>query len=174
MPDPEIPADAASPVRADRVHRYEVRCSWTGSTGLGYEKYDRAHVVGAPPAAAALAVSSDPAFRGNATLLNPEQLVVMAASSCQLLSFLAVAARARLDVVVYEDHAEAEMPENDLPVRIKTIRLRPRIVIAAGSSGAAQASEVRVRQLVELAHRECFVANSLKSEVLVEPTIQWA
>ena len=123
MPEPEAPPDAAaSPVDPGRVHRYEVRCSWSGSTGVGYEKYERAHVVGAPPAAAALALSSDPAFRGNATLLNPEQLLLMAASSCQLLAFLAVAARARLDVLVYEDRAEAEMPEDDLPVRIKTIR----------------------------------------------------
>ncbi len=173
MPSPATPSDsAASPVQSDRVHRYATVCSWNGSTGVGYEKYERAHVVAAPPAAAALALSSDPAFRGNAGLLNPEQLIVMAASSCQLLSFLAVAARARLDVVSYEDRAEAEMPEDDLPVRIKTIRLRPRIVIAAGASGA-QASEARVRQLVELAHRECFIANSLKSEVTVEPTLEW-
>ena len=166
------PDPAASPVRADRVHRYDVRCSWTGSTGVGYEKYERAHVVGAPPAAAVLLLSSDPAFLGNATLLNPEQLLVMSASSCQLLAFLAVAARARVDVVAYEDHAEAVMPEDDPPTRIKTIRLCPRITVAGGSSGA-QATETRVRQLVELAHRECFIANSLKAEVIVEPTVEW-
>lgn len=173
MPNPETsPESAASPVHPDRVHRYTARCSWTGSTGVGYDKYERAHAVGAPPAAAALALSSDPAFRGDPTLLNPEQLLVMAASSCQLLSFLAVAARARLDVVAYEDHAEAEMPEDDRPVRIKTIRLRPRITLAKSTAGT-QASEARVHQLVELAHRECFIANSLKSDVLVEPTVEW-
>jgi len=43
--------------------------------------------------------------------------VVLAAGSCQLLSFLAVAARARLDVVAYEDDAEGVMPEGDHPVR---------------------------------------------------------
>ena len=164
--------DAASPIHPGRVHRYNVRCSWAGSTGSGYDKYERGHVVTAPPAAAALALSSDPAFLGNPILLNPEQLLVTAAASCQLLAFLAVAARARINVVDYEDHAEAEMPEDDPPVRIKTIRLRPRIVVAADSSGA-QANEARVRQLVELAHRECFIANSLKSDVIVEPTIEW-
>ena len=173
MQNPETAPDSAtSPVHPERIHRYTARCSWTGSTGVGYEKYERAHVVGAPPAVAALALSSDPAFRGNPTLLNPEQLVVMAASSCQLLSFLAVAARARLDVVAYEDIVDAEMPEDDPPLRIKTIRLHPRITLAARSSGA-QASEERVRQLVELAHRECFIANSLKSNVTVEPTFEW-
>ena len=165
-------AAAASPIHAGRVHRYNVRCAWTGSTAAGYDRYERGHVVHAPPAAAALALSSDPAFLGNAALLNPEQLLVMAAASCQLLSFLAVAARARVDVVAYEDHAEAEMPEDDPPVRIKSIHLRPRIVVAAESSGA-QATEARVRQLVELAHRECFIANSLRSDMNIEPTVEW-
>jgi organic hydroperoxide reductase OsmC/OhrA len=83
------------------VHRYRARCSWSGSTGAGYEGYDRAHVAAAPPAATELRLSGDRAFLGDAALLNPEQLLVMAASSCQLLSFLALAARARVDVVSY-------------------------------------------------------------------------
>ncbi len=165
---------AASPVVAGRVHHYNARCSWTGSTAMGYAHYSRAHSVAAPPSHIAVALSADPAFRGDAALLNPEQLIVMAASSCQLLSFLAVAARARIDVVSYLDNAEAEMPENDLPIRIVAIRLRPHIVIARGASPGGQATEERVRQLVELAHRECFIANSLKSDVRVEPTIEWA
>ena len=160
------------PAAAKPIHRYAARCTWNGSTGVGYEKYDRAHVVGAPPAAAALALSSDPAFRGNATLLNPEQLLVMAASSCQLLSFLAIAARARVDVVAYEDRAEAEMPEAERPVRITAIRLRPRITVVAENSGA-QANEARLRQLVAQAHHECYIANSLKTEISVEPTFKW-
>src|SRR5690625_7366079 len=49
-----------------------------------------------------LFVSSDAAFRGDAELTNPEQLLVLAASSCQMLSFLGAAARASVDVVSYE------------------------------------------------------------------------
>src|SRR5205814_5470059 len=104
-----------------RVHRYTVSSRWRGSTGAGYDAYDRSHEVEAAPAGVTLALSSDPAFRGDATLLNPEQLLVMAASSCQLLSFLAVAARARIDVIEYRDDAEGEMPEDDPPVRITRI-----------------------------------------------------
>lgn len=124
--------------------------------------------MSATPAAAALGLSADPAFRGDPSRLNPEQLLVMAASSCQLLSFLAVAARSRLDVLAYEDDAEGVMPEADRPVRLVAIHLRPRIVLAAGSG-----DETRVRQLVELAHRECYVANSLKTAITVEPVIAW-
>jgi organic hydroperoxide reductase OsmC/OhrA len=150
---------------ATQTHRYAVRCTWTGSTGVGYDGYDRAHQAAAPPAEAALRLSADPAFRGDPALLNPEQLVVLAASSCQLLSFLAVAARARIDVVDYQDQAEGVMPEGDPPMRITRIVLRPRITIDGS------VAEDRVRHLVEVAHRECFIANSLRTEIVVEPTI---
>lgn len=147
------------------VHRYEVRCQWKGSTGAGYEHYDRGHLAAAPPAVDGLALSSDPAFRGDPTMLNPEQLVVAAAASCQLLSFLAVAARARIDVVAYDDDGVGEMPEDVKPMQITRITLRPRIVVVG------DVAQERVRHLVEVAHRECFIANSLRSDVIIEPVI---
>lgn len=146
------------------THRYAVRCSWTGSTGAGYDAYDRTHEAEAPPAGPVLTLSSDPAFLGDPSQLNPEQLLVLAAASCQLLSFLAVAARARLDVVAYEDEGEGEMPEDDRPVRLTRILLRPRITFSA------PVDESRARHLVEVAHRECFIASSLRTDVVVEPT----
>lgn len=147
------------------VHRYRTRLSWSGSTAEGYDAYDRTHTASAPPAEAALTLAADPAFRGDPTLLNPEQLVVLAASSCQLLSFLAVAARARLDVRSYEDDAEAEMPEDDRPMRLTSITLRPRVALGPGPTVA------RVQHLLEVAHRECFIASSLRTEVRIEAEI---
>jgi organic hydroperoxide reductase OsmC/OhrA len=147
------------------AHRYTARCQWSGSTAVGYDGYGRAHAGSAPPASAQLDLSGDPAFGGDPSLLNPEQLLVLAAASCQLLSFLAVAARARIDVVGYEDEGVGEMPENDRPVRITRVTLRPRITIVG------DVAEKRVRHLVEAAHRECFIANSLRTEVVVEPVI---
>lgn len=155
-----------APVTENRVHHYRVTCSWSGSTGVGYDAYGRSHRACAPPAAADLELSADQAFGGEAGLLNPEQLLVMASASCQLLSFLAVAARARLDVIGYHDDAEAVMPESTRPARITEIRLRPRITVRA------PATEARVRTLVEVAHRECFIANSITSRVVLEPTIE--
>src|SRR5688500_10520702 len=111
------------------THTYRTALAWAGSTAVGYEDYARGHRVTADPAPAALELSSDPAFRGDPALLNPEQLLLAAASSCQLLSFLAVAARARLDVVAYSDSAEAEMPEDDKPMRLTRIVLRPVITV---------------------------------------------
>jgi len=151
----------------EHVHEYRATSSWSGSTAAGYEGYDRTHDAASPPAGQGLTLSADPAFRGNPGLLNPEQLLVQAASSCQLLSFLAVAARARLDVVRYEDEARGEMPEGERPMRLTRIVLRPRITVVEGPT------EDRVRHLSEVAHRECFIANSLTTEVVVEPEVEF-
>jgi len=148
-------------------HEYRSTLTWSGSTGVGYDDYDRTHRVALPPGGSELTLSSDPAFRGNPDLSNPEQLLLVAASSCQLLSFLAYAARSRIDVVSYEDEAEAVMPEDDLPVRITKIVLRPRIVVASGDPD-------RVRKLVGKAHDACFIANTLNCEMVIEPVIEQA
>jgi organic hydroperoxide reductase OsmC/OhrA len=152
---------------AGAVHRYRASCRWAGSTAAGYESYDRAHEAASAPAPAALRLSADPAFRGDPSLLNPEQLVLLAAASCQLLSFLASAALSGVDVRAYEDDAEAVMPEDDGPMRITRIVLRPRIEVAGATS------ERLVRRLVAKAHDNCYVANTLRCAVDVEPTISF-
>lgn len=148
-----------------KVHLYRAACSWAGATGAGYESYSRAHEAWSAPATSRLSLSSDRAFRGNPELVNPEQLLVMAATSCQLLSFLACAARAGVDVRRYEDDAEGFMPTDRAPIHITRILLRPRIEVAHGPT------EARVRELLQQAHEECYIASSLKAEVTVEPTI---
>jgi organic hydroperoxide reductase OsmC/OhrA len=150
------------------VHRYRASCEWRGSTAGGYEAYDRTHEVRCPPAADALTLASDPAFRGDPARLNPEQLLLAAATSCQLLAFLAVAARARVTVTAYEDDAEADMAEAVQPMRITDIRLRPRITVSPGTDAD------RVHKLVALAHRECFIANSLSCPMSVDATVEVA
>lgn len=150
------------------THTYRSCLSWQGSTGAGYDSYDRTHRVATPPAETELVMSSDPAFRGEAARTNPEQLLLAAASSCQLLSFLAMAARSRIDVVAYDDDAEAEMPEGEKPVRITRIILRPRILVAAGTDLD------RVRRLVDRAHHGCYIANTLTAEIVLEPVIDHA
>lgn len=149
----------------DGTHRYRAGTSWSGSTGAGYDAFTRAHRIEAPPATDALELSNDPSLGGDASRLDPEQLVLAAASSCQLLSFLAIAARARVDVTGYRDDAEATMSHDEGPHRIAAIVLRPQITVAPGPSVP------RVERLVRLAHEECYVANSLATPVAVEPTI---
>jgi organic hydroperoxide reductase OsmC/OhrA len=69
------------------VHRYHATCHWAGDTAMGYESYDRAHTSSAPPVSTELMLSADRAFLGHPQKLNPEQLLLVSASSCQLLSF---------------------------------------------------------------------------------------
>jgi organic hydroperoxide reductase OsmC/OhrA len=146
-------------------HRYETRLSWSGSTGLGWEEYDRLHSATAPPAEQEIGLTTGESH-GDPSILNPEQLLVMAASSCQMLSFLHAAAKARIDVVAYEDEATGVMPLDDEPLRITEITLRPRITVAG------DASEERVRKLVQTAHDHCFIANSLNSAMSIEPSVE--
>lgn len=146
------------------MHSYAARVAWSGSTAAGYDGYDRRH-GGISSAGFNVPLSSDIGFKGDPACLNPEELLVMAAASCQLLSFLAVAARARLDVVGYRDEAVGVMPETALT----QITLRPHITIASGAGNPVD--EARILHLCEVAHRECYVANSLRTEVRVVPTV---
>lgn len=144
-------------------HAFATSLRWTGSTGAGHAAYSREHEL--DMAAHSMRASSDAAFLGDPERPNPEQLLVAAASSCQMLSFLAVAARARLDVVDYRDEASGEMPGDARPMSVTRIVLRPRITLAT------PAPRAKVERLVEVAHRECFIARSLRSEVVLEPTL---
>ena len=148
------------------LHRYDAHTHWTGDTGLGWEHYSRAHTASAPPAEPNLTITTGES-KGDPAQLNPEQLVLMAASSCQLLWFLHLASKARIDVIEYEDEADAEMPEDNPPVRLTRMTLRPRIVVKSGPT------EERVKHLVELAHNECYIANSLNTDVVIEPRVEF-
>jgi len=99
--------------------------------------------------------------RGDPQHLNPELLVLMAASSCQMLWFLHLAAKARIDVTGYADDCEADMPDD----RLARVVLRPQITIAG------EFSNERVLHLCELAHKECNIAKSLSCPVVLEPRL---
>jgi uncharacterized OsmC-like protein len=72
-----------------------------------------------------------------------------------------------VQVLEYEDHAEAVMPEGDKPMRPTRITLRPRIVVGPG------VKEESVLRLTEMAHEQCYISNSLGTEVVVEPTVEF-
>jgi organic hydroperoxide reductase OsmC/OhrA len=146
------------------THRYRATVSWQGTTAVGYDRYDRRHRVDGLPAGDVSTLSGDPGFGGDAGLANPEQLLLVAAASCQLLSFLAVAARARIDVVAYEDRCEAVMPEDDPPMRLTEIRLHPAITVHG------EVPDANLRRYVDIGHRECFIANSLRSTITITPS----
>ena len=145
------------------MSEHRVHVSWErGGVDFGYESYPRDHAwtfeggVRVPATAA-------PAFRGNPERVDPEAAFVAALSSCHMLTFLAIASRKRLVVDVYEDDAVGSLAKNESGKLAMThVVLRPRVVFA----GATPPPDV-VADLHARAHRECFIANSVKTEVSV-------
>lgn len=115
-----------------------------------------------------LPMSAAPAYRGDPSRVNPEQLLVAALSSCQALTYLFLAAKNRIAVVDYSDDARGWLELVDGTMRISRVALRPHIVIAVG------ASETKARELVEKAHRNCFIANSVSAKVEINPSFEFA
>ena len=150
-----------------KEHRYAVHLAWTGNLGEGtrrYGGYGRDHVISAA-GKAAIAGSSDPAFRGDASRWNPEELLVASISTCHQLWYLHLCASAGLVVEGYEDDAVGVMVEDaDGGGRFAKVTLRPKIVLAAGGDVANAAA------LHHDAHDKCFVANSVNFPVVVEPS----
>ena len=150
------------------THLYDTRLRWSGSTGAGWADYDRAHTASAPPARQDVRLTTGEAH-GDPAILNPEQLLVMAASSCQMLWFLHLAAKARIDVVAYEDEAQGIMRDDDDPgAGVSEITLRPRISVAG------DAPRERVLRLAAKAHELCNIANSLRSEMRIDARVERA
>jgi organic hydroperoxide reductase OsmC/OhrA len=147
-------------------HHYAARVIWTGAAQgpiRDYESYSRDYrieVEGKPP----LEGSSDPKFRGDPGKLNPEDLLVMSLSACHMLSYLALCARAGIEVVAYEDQASGMMAIKDRKMRFVEVTLAPKVTIGAGDLE-------RARALHERAHEECFIANSVNFPVLNMPTV---
>jgi organic hydroperoxide reductase OsmC/OhrA len=146
-------------------HRASVRWSGSGKP-FTYEGYPRRHTW-TFGGGASLAGSSAPEYLGDAALPNPEEALVMALSSCHMLSFLAIAARKRLVVESYEDDAVGHMEKNaDGKLAITRTELRPRVVFGGEKKPGAD----ELRKLHEQAHHVCFIANSVKTEVTVTPS----
>lgn len=149
-----------------RSHHYQATIRWTGNTGEGtasYKSYSRAHEIefdGKAP----LAGSADPAFRGDAGGVNPEEMLVAALSACHMLWFLHLCSQARIVVTAYEDDATGTMDEIEGGGgRFSEIELKPRVQIMT------DADEDAVTSLHEKAHKLCFIANSVNFDVKVTP-----
>src|SRR5262245_32849694 len=144
-------------------HRASVRWARVGAP-FTYEGYPGGHLwnLGGVPS---LRASSGPELLGDASLTNREEALVMALSSCHMLSFLAIAARKRLTVESYEDEAVGHMEKNaEGRLAVTRVELRPRVRFA----GNAPDKEA-LAKLHEQAHHVCFIANSVKTEVTVTP-----
>ena len=147
---------------------HSARIEWRSDGGFASGRYSRRHEWRFDGGAAVTASSSPdvvPVPMSDPAGVDPEEALVASVSSCHMLWFLSLAQAAGLDIESYVDEAEGEMgriaPGRQALVRIT---LRPDIVFA----GDAPAAD-RVAALHEQAHARCFIANSLKTEIVVAP-----
>lgn len=135
-------------------HRYNAHLIWEGDNTTDYTTYSRAHHVhidGKP----AIDATADPAFRGDGSKHNPEDLFLTAISSCHMLSYLALCAKHKINVLSYEDRATGVMREDGKGGgKFESVTLHPVVTIA-------NADQIeRAEKLHERAHEQCFIANS--------------
>jgi len=133
------------------------------------QSYSRRHRVRFDGGAEWLGSSSPlsvPVPMSDASAVDPEEMLVAAVASCHMLWFLALAAKRKHVVEGYADDAVGQMEKDaDGKFWIARVLLRPRVMFAADSTPTqSQHSELHAR-----AHEQCFIAHSIKGEVLCEP-----
>jgi len=151
----------------DERHEYAATIVWTGASGgptTSYQAYSREWEFRSP-SKPPITGSADPHFRGDPSLCSPEDLLVIALSSCHLLSYLADCARAGIHIVAYEDDAQGVMSVKDGKLRFTDVLLRPRVTVAKGTDLE------KARALHEQAHEGCYIASSVNFPVRHEATI---
>ena len=151
-----------------REHIYTATVTWTGNRGegtAGLKSYGSDHDI-ACPGKPVIRGSADPAFRGDAARLNPEDMLVAALSACHMLWYLYLCASGGVVVTAYEDEADGVMRMNpDGSGQFERVTLRPRVMIAGGSdAGAAERLHAKAGAM-------CFVARSVSFPVAHEPEI---
>ena len=140
-----------------KQHHYKTTVTWTGNTGKGtesYRGYERAHTISAA-GKIDIAASSDPAFLGDKTKYNPEELLLASLSSCHMLWWLHLCSDAGIIVTAYSDHASGTMEENASGGgHFAEVVLHPVATITDASK------KEKALALHEEANKKCFIANS--------------
>jgi organic hydroperoxide reductase OsmC/OhrA len=132
--------------------RFTREHSWTFDGGLTVQASASPAVVPPP--------MSNPAY------VDPEEAFVASLSSCHMLTFVYVAWRKGFVVSSYEDDAVGTMTKNAAGTPwISTVVLRPKVVYG----GEKRPTPEEEHELHEAAHDGCFIAQSVKTDVKVEP-----
>ena len=116
--------------------------------------------------------SAPPDAQGHPGVFTPEDAFVAAANTCIMMMFIWAAERFKLDLLSYECRAEGtKLIELDRTEIFAQLRFWPVIRIAAGSATQIVV-EARARRALQAAQKYSLIANSVKSEVIIEPTIE--
>jgi organic hydroperoxide reductase OsmC/OhrA len=151
------------------AHEYTATVSWKRGPDEAFTdiKFSRAHTwafdggVSVPASSSPLSVRV-PLSRADA--VDPEEALVAALSSCHMLTFLYLAAKQGFVVDSYDDAAVGIMSKNERgKLFMSKVTLQPRIIF----SGAKQPGAAQLAELHHHAHEECYIANSVLTEVTV-------
>ncbi|XDD50166.1 OsmC family protein [Leptospira sp. WS92.C1] len=149
------------------MSEHKIGLSWKkGPEDFKYESYDRTHSI-RYSGGQKLTGSSTTETYGNGELVNPEELLASAVCSCHFLTFLAIAAKSRYTVSTYEDNAIAVLEKNtDGKTVVTQIDLYPKVTF----EGEKIPDQEALNGLHAKAHKNCFISNSIKSEVTIHPS----
>lgn len=155
-----------------KTHHYSIRTVWEDKSGTGttgYKDYSRNHVVSSPGKYDYINMSSDPAFRGDASRYNPEELLLASISSCHMLWYLHLCTTKQIVVLCYKDDAKGLMSEGPNGAgRFTKVVLHPTVVISPESDVEMAAA------LHHNANAMCFIANSCNFPIVHVPVIEVA
>lgn len=144
-------------------NQYTFTCTlhWSGNVA-DYDTFSRRHDIQFP---GGKELPSSTFLQGAGTdATNPEELLAAAQSSCMMLTFLAVCSKSKVNILRYDDKAEALLERVDGKFRVTKITLRPQVVVA----GAVEREKLNL--LFEKAHANCYIGNSIRADVLIDPT----
>ncbi len=151
-------------------HKAEIL--WTrGVQDFLDHRYSRRHMIRFDGGAELAGSSSPhvvPAPYSDAAAVDPEEAFVASIASCHMLWFLSIAAKRRFRVDRYVDDASGIMaPNGDGKLFVSVVTLRPEVVF----SGERVPTHDEIEQMHHVAHEECFIANSVKTEIRCEPVL---
>ena len=142
----------------------------TYHTTVAWKGEHRGHIVmGNGPE---MDFSAPPDAQGQAGVLTPEDAFVAAANTCIMMMFLWATERYKLNLLSYECHAEGtKLIELDRTEIFTQLRFRPHIRVSAGAEEKNAVSK-RIQRALQSAQKYSLVANSVKSEIIIEPRIE--
>ena len=142
---------------------FEISLKWIRSKEFTYEQFNRDHTI-TLGMNQTINNSAAIGYFGDADRTNPEELLMSALASCHMLTFLVIASKSGYIVDSYTDRPNAILEKNEEnKMVIATINLRPLIEF----SGTKIPDALQLKSLHDKAHRNCFIANSIKSKVIV-------
>lgn len=150
-----------------KEHHYKAKIQWTGNKGTGtnnYRSYERSHTISVENKPV-IEGSSDPAFRGDRTKYNPEEMLLASLSSCHMLWYLHFCSEEGIIVTDYTDNATGIMVETvDGSGHFKEVTLNPKVTVTEKSMIE------KAKELHHKANTYCFIANSVNFPVKHIPT----